>query len=71
MAGRVAGPAQADQLLGMGYRQTAQQRLIEQCEDRRVGADAQRQRQYGDGGEDRGLAHLPQAKSKFLKNQSA
>ena len=36
---------------GCADRQRAQQRVVDQAEDRGVGADAERQRQHGDGGE--------------------
>ena len=42
----------------MADRQPAKQRLVQQSEDRGVGADAQRQSDYGNGGEDRRFANL-------------
>ncbi len=41
-----ARAVEVDELLGMGHRQHAQHQRVYQREDRRVGADAQRQRQH-------------------------
>src|ERR1700691_534202 len=50
------GRGQQDQLLGMLYRKQAQQRLVEQTEDRRVRADAQPKREQSNQNEHRAFA---------------
>jgi len=67
VAARRAGELQPHQLLGMADRQGAQQRLVEQSEDGRVGADAQRQSDDGNQGEDGRLAQLAQGKTKIVE----
>ena len=47
------GVVRVDQLCGVCKRQRLQQNGIDHAEDRRVGTDAQRQREYGGEGEDR------------------
>ena len=56
---RIAVPDE-DETIGGGVRQRPQQNLIQQAENGGVGADAQRQRQHGDEGEDGLLAQRPQ-----------
>ena len=60
--------AQPDQLLGMADRQRPQQRLIEQGENRGVGADAQRQRQHRNDGKARRLQQLANSVTKVEKD---
>jgi hypothetical protein len=62
-----AGELQPHQLLGMADRQGAQQRLVKQSEDGRVGANTQRQSDDGDQGEDGRLAQLAQSKTEVLE----
>ena len=45
-----------DELLGVCDRQQSNQNLVDQREDCRIRADPQRDREHGDGGEDRGFA---------------
>ena len=55
-----------DQPVGVRIRQRPEQRLVEQAEDRGVGADAQRERQDGDEREDRLLAERPEGEAEVL-----
>ena len=48
-----------DEPLGLAERQRAEQRRVDQREDRAVGADAERERHRRDGGERRRAAQLP------------
>ncbi len=50
-----------DELLGMCDRQQSNQNLVDQREDCRIRADSQRDREHGDGGEDRGFAQAAEA----------
>ena len=56
--GEAAGPLEANQLLGPLDGQHAQQRLVEEREDRGVGADAESQRDDHGEREGRRLAQL-------------
>jgi hypothetical protein len=54
------------QSLSFVVRQLSQQDCIDQAEDRGICADAERERQYGDGGEEVVQARHAQAKTKAL-----
>ena len=56
-------PLELDELLGMCDRQPAQKHLVEQRENGRVRADAQSQREDGDGGKNRGLNKCSEGKA--------
>ena len=47
-AGTAAPSCRDEQAVGFGERQAAQQHAVDEAEHRRVGADAERQRQHGD-----------------------
>src|SRR5712692_4209680 len=57
---------QLEQLLRICYRQPSKYDLINQTEDRCVGADAQRQRKHGNHGEAWSLAQHAQAVTQIL-----
>ena len=57
------------QALGIAHRELAQQDLVDQREDRGVGADAERQRQDGDGGEERAAAEAAQRQAEVVRRK--
>ena len=68
-AGETAGPLEAHQFLGLLDRQHAQQHLIEEREDRGVGADAEGEREHHGKREGRRLAQLAKCVAKILKQR--
>ena len=62
--------ADADEGFGIGYRQVMEQDGIDQREDGRVGADAEREREQHGNGEPRRLAQLAECITQILQQNS-
>ena len=62
--------ADADEGLGIGYRQVMEQDGIDQRKDGRVGADAEREREQHGNGEPRRLAQLAECITQILQQNS-
>ena len=62
--------ADADEGFGIGYRQVMEQDGIDQREDGRVGADAEREREQHGNGEPRRLAQLAECITQILLQNS-
>ena len=67
--GEAAGPLEADKFFRPVDGQQAQENLVEEREDRRVGADAQSQRDDHSEREGRGLAQLAERVADVVKQR--
>ena len=62
------GPIKGDQLLRVAHGKVAQHNLMHQREDRRVAADAERQREQRHNGEPRTLSQAANAQPQVLQH---
>ena len=64
-------PDDTDDAIRLGVRERRQENAVDKAEDRRVGADGERQRHDGDRGKPRTLAQGPKTVSQILKKTHA